>query len=110
MHCVCALVRNPGAGCSAVLGSFSLPADSSPPARSWGESAWVPLGRGLYLTPFAWHWVLSGVDVVWMLSCVLWSLFYEEFSLFYFHRYMWFWEEISAALLMPPSWLCPYKL
>ena len=20
---------------------------------------------------------------------------------------MWFWEEISAALLMPPSWLCP---
>ena len=73
MHCACALVLMAGAGCSAVLGS--LPADSSPPTGSWGEGRLDPLGWGLYLTPFARRWVLTGVDVVWLLSCVLWSLF-----------------------------------
>ena len=70
MHCVCALVRMAGAGCSAVLGSFSLSALTPllPPGIG-GRGARVPPGRGLYLTPFARLWVLAGVDVVWMLSC-----------------------------------------
>ena len=86
MHCVCILVWMAVAGCLAVLGSLSLPAPTPlllpgaggrgaqvPPGR--GLYLRVPPGRGLYLTPFARRWVLSGVDVVWMLSCVLWSLF-----------------------------------
>ena len=76
MHCVCALVRMARAGYLAVLGSLSLPTVTPlllPGAGVWG--AWVPLGHGLYLTPFARRWVLAGVDVVWLLSCVFWSLF-----------------------------------
>ena len=45
------------------------------PPGARGRGARVPPGRGLYLTPFARCWVPAGVDVVWMLSCVLWSLF-----------------------------------
>ena len=77
MHCVCALFQMAGAGCSAVLGFLSLPALTPllPPGAG-GRGARVPPGRGLYLTPFARHWVLVGVDVVWLLSCVFfWSLF-----------------------------------
>ena len=76
MHCVCALVRMAGAGCSAVLGSFSLLFRSL--SSRWdpeGQVLTSHRGRGLCLTPFARRWVLAGVDVVWMLSCVLWSLF-----------------------------------
>ena len=51
MHCVCALVRNPGAGCSAVLGSFFLPADFSPPARGQGEGSSGPAGPWLVSYP-----------------------------------------------------------
>ena len=51
MHCVCALVWNPEAGCSAVLGSLSLPADSSPPARGRGEGCSGPTGLGLVSYP-----------------------------------------------------------
>ena len=106
MHCVCALVRMAKAGYLAVLGSLFLPALTPlllPEVG--GRGTRVPPGWGLNLTPFTRCWVLAGVDVVWMLSCVLWSLFHEELSLLYFHKYMWFWEEISAALLTLPSWL-----
>ena len=51
MYCVCALVQNPGAGCSAVLGSLSLPADSSPPARGLGEGWLGPAWPGLVSYP-----------------------------------------------------------
>ena len=76
MHSVCAVVRMARAGCLAVLGSLSLPAPTPLlPLGVGGRGAWVPRGWGLYLTCFTRHWVLAGVDVVWMLSCVLWSLF-----------------------------------
>ena len=52
----------------------TAPVSLHPPGAG-GRGAQVPPGRGLYLTPFARCWVLAGVDVVWMLSCVLWSLF-----------------------------------
>ena len=71
MHCVCALVRNPGAGCSAVLGSLSLPQGEGAGVRGTR----VPPGCSLYLTPFARRWVLACVDVVWLLYCVFCSLF-----------------------------------
>ena len=76
MHCVCALVQVAAAGCLAVLGSLSLPAPTPllPPGAGV-RGARVPPGCGLYLTPFVRHWVLTGVDVVWLLSCVFWSLF-----------------------------------
>ena len=51
MHCVCALVWMAGAGCSAVLGSLSLPADSSPPTGSWGEGRSGPAGPGFVSYP-----------------------------------------------------------
>ena len=51
MHCVCALVRMAGAWCSAVLDSFSLPADLSPPAGSWGDGHLGPPGTGLVSYP-----------------------------------------------------------
>ena len=51
MQCVCTLVRNPGAGCSAVLASLSLPAGSSPPARGQGEGCLGPAGPGLASYP-----------------------------------------------------------
>ena len=75
MHCVCPLVQMARTGCLAVLGSLSLPALTPlllPEARVRG--ALVLLGQDLYLTPFTRHWVLPGVDVVWVLSCVFWSL------------------------------------
>ena len=76
MHCVCTLVQMAGAGCSAVLGSLSLPAPTPllPPGAGVRGTRVLP-GWGLYLSPFTRRWVLAGVDVVWMLSCVLWSLF-----------------------------------
>ena len=46
-----------------------------PPAGSRGEGRSHPAGPGLVSYPLARRWVLAGVDVVWMLSCVLWSLF-----------------------------------
>ena len=68
MHCVCALVCIAGAGCSAVLGSFSLPADSSPPAGSWGEGCLCPAGPGLVSYPLrealGSRWCGYGLDVV----------------------------------------------
>ena len=76
MHFVCALVRMAGAGCSAVLGSLSSCSDSSPPTWSWGEGHSGPAGLGFVSYPLC--KALSsrtGVDVVWILSCVLWSLF-----------------------------------
>ena len=76
MPCVCALVQMAGAGCSAVLSSLSFPAPTLlllPGAGVWG--ARFPPSQGLYLTPFTRRWVLAGVDVVWLLSCVFWSLF-----------------------------------
>ena len=69
--CVCALVRMAGAGCLAVLGSLSLPQGEGAGVRGTR----VPPGCSLYLTPFARRWVLACVDVVWLLSCVFWSLF-----------------------------------
>ena len=45
MHCVGDLVWMAGAGCSAVLGSLSLPADSSPPTGSWGQGRSDPSGK-----------------------------------------------------------------
>ena len=41
------------------------------PLGAGGRGTWILPVRGLYLTPFARHWVLAGVDVVWMLSCSL---------------------------------------
>ena len=107
MHCVCTLVRMARAGYLAVLGSLSLPTLTPLLLPGVGvRGARVPLDCGLYLTPFARYWIVAGVDVVWLLSCVFWSLFKEELYLLYFQKYMWFWEEISTALLMPPSWFC----
>ena len=57
-----------GAGCLAVLGSLSLPADSSPPARSWGEERSGSTGLGFVSYPL--HEALGsrrcgcGLDVV----------------------------------------------
>ena len=68
MHCVCALVQMAGAGCSAVLGSFSLPADSSPPARSSGDGLSGPAVLGLVSYPLCEalgsHRCGCGLDVV----------------------------------------------
>ena len=76
MHCVCALVRVAGAGSSAVLGSLSLPTlIPLLPLGAGGRGAHVLPGRGLYLTPFVRCWALTCLDVVWLLSCVFWSLF-----------------------------------
>ena len=51
-HALCLLsVLNPGAGCSAFLSSLSLPADSSPPARGWGEGCLGPARLGLVSYP-----------------------------------------------------------
>ena len=76
MHCVCALVQMARAGCLAVLGSLSLPALTPllPPGAGMRDAR-VPPGRGLYLTPFTRCWSLAHVDVVWLLSCVFWTLF-----------------------------------
>ena len=60
MHCVCALVRMASAGYLAVLGSLSLPA----------PTPLLPPEAGLYLTHFTRCWVLTGVDVDWLLSCM----------------------------------------
>ena len=75
-HCVCALVQMARAGCLAVLGSLSLPAPTPllPPGAGVRGARVLP-DRSLYLTPFTRCWVLAGVDVVWMLACVPWSLF-----------------------------------
>ena len=76
MHCVCALVRIARAGCLAVLGSLSFPSPTPLLLLGVGvRGTQVLLGQGLYLTTFARRWVLMGVDVVWLLSCVFWSLF-----------------------------------
>ena len=76
MHCVCTLVRMARAGCLAVLGSLSLPAPTPLFLPGAGvRGAQVPPGCGLYLAPFTRCWVLAGVDVIWLLSCVFWSLF-----------------------------------
>ena len=68
MHCVCTLVWTAGAGCSAVLGSLSLPADSSPPAGSWGEGRLGPARPGLVSYPLCEalgsHRCGCGLDVV----------------------------------------------
>ena len=69
------------------------------------RGAWVPPGWGLYLTPFTMHWALARVNVVWLLSCVFWSLFEDYLYLLYFQKYICFWEEIPTVLLMPQSLL-----
>ena len=78
MQCVFALlVQITRAGYLAVLGFHSLPTLTPLllPVGWGGGSAQVPPGRGLYLTPFMRLWVLTDVDVAWLLYCIHWSLF-----------------------------------
>ena len=101
MHCVCTLVWVAGAVCLAVLGSLSLPPGAA------GRCAGVP-PAGAYILPTSRG---AGFLQVWMWSgCFPVSsvLYFRKSFLLYFHSSTCFWELISTALLMPPSWLHPF--
>ena len=107
MHCVCALVQNPGAGCSAVLGSLSLPADSSPPTRGQGEGCSGPTGPGLVSYPLpevlGSHRCGCGLDVVLCpLVSILGRVVFVIFSCIYVVLGNDFHCSTHAAILAPP--------